>query len=64
MTKYTFSKVAGDDDARDVLANGVLIGRIHYTWTRLGGWGWNHGIAGKTHRSMKDAARELARKAP
>lgn len=62
-SKYQFEKVAGDEDARDVFKGGVAIGRIHHTWTRLGGWGWNHTISGKTYRSMKDAAAALDRKA-
>lgn len=59
MAFYRFNKVAGDDDARDVVKGGVVIGRIHYTWTRLGGWGWSDRLVGKTYRSMKDAARQL-----
>jgi|APGre2960657404_1045060.scaffolds.fasta_scaffold92313_2 hypothetical protein len=61
--KYKFKNVAGDEDARDVVKGGVIIGRIYHTWTRLGGWGWNHGIIGKTYRSMTDAAIAMERKA-
>lgn len=62
MTVYRFRKVAGDDDARDVIKGGVVIGRIHYTWTRLGGWGWNARLVGNTYRAMKDAARQLEKR--
>ena len=62
-TKYKFAKVSGDEDARDVLRDGQVIGRIHSTWTRLGGWGWSHRIIGQAHRSMTDAAIDMERRA-
>ena len=62
-TKYKFEKVSGDEDARDVLRDGQVIGRIHRTWTRLGGWGWSHRIIGHSHRSMTDAANDMVRRA-
>ena len=62
MRKFKFVKVAGDDDVRDVLVNGKLIGRIHHAWNRLGGWGWSHAVVGQTHRSMADAADALLQK--
>jgi hypothetical protein len=54
--KYSFKPVFGIPDSRDVVRDGFVIGRIHYTWSRLGGWGWNHRLVGKTYRSMSDAA--------
>jgi hypothetical protein len=61
--KYKFFKVEGDEDSRDVVRDGQNIGRIHRTWTRLGGWGWSHRIIGQAHRSMTDAAIDMERRA-
>ena len=60
---YKFKKVVGDKDSRDVVKDGEIIGRIHFVWSRLGGWGWNSKVFGKTYRTMKDAARDIEKRA-
>jgi hypothetical protein len=62
-SKYRFKKIANDEDVREVFKDGVAIGRIYHSWTRLGGWGWNHKIIGQTYRSMRDAATAMEREA-
>ena len=61
--QYKFTKVDGDEDSRNVVRDGQWIGRIHRTWTRLGGWGWSHRIIGQAHKTMTDAAIDMERRA-
>ena len=52
-----------DDEERIVFHGHQNIGKIYYSWLRLGGWGWSISTsAGQTYKSQREAATTLWRK--